>query len=197
MFKDYVSYLESLNNHLKREGITLPVDLSCDSFHILAQAVVLEQFLYFNDILKIVDSQHKIKSLLDINELDLDSFIRKMVFQKYMVVWNQRLEDLVKQPEDAGVISAPITRLSKKEVRLFHESLNLITQTEKLEEETEGVSDPDWVFDDDEEDEYSEEEDFSEDDEDQLIMSSGVNFDSDEADNYESDGYEYDDDEDE
>ena len=129
MFKDYVSYLESLNNHLKREGITLPVDLSCDSFHILAQAVVLEQFLYFNDILKIVDSQHKIKSLLDINELDLDSFIRKMVFQKYMVVWNQRLEDLVKQPEDAGVISAPSTRLSKKEVRLFHESLNLITQT--------------------------------------------------------------------
>lgn len=162
MFKNYVNHLKKLNSMLVTKGIVLPINLDCDEAHIYEQVTILENFLFFNNVLKKCDSVSKIESLLDINESDLDAWIREQVFSDYNAEWNNRLAKLTSQPANAGTLGVEIKPFSTLTPKEFTEGLMLkqslpIKGFEGLQV-SKGLE-----FDDDEDEE--EEDDFYEDSE--------------------------------
>lgn len=164
MVDEYIEYLKQLNNRLRRNNIVLPIDLSCDNTHLADQVTVLEQFLYFNQVLKISDSTHKIDSLLEFDDISLNDFLKNQIYEKYESEWNKKLLELTKQPIDAGIVNKPLKIISRREADLMTESLGLKQEKiytsfvsswgnrESLEfdDDDEGEED-----DDDDEDDYS------------------------------------------
>ena len=194
MLIEYLEHLKQLNNRLIRNGIVLPVNFDCDVNHLSAQVNVLEQFLYFNQVLKVSDSDCKIESLLDFDDIGLNEFLRNEIYERYEVDWNKKLLELTQQPDDAGIVDKPITVLSRREIELYTESLGLQKEEEiKQEDNTEfipiwGSSSQSFSFDDDEDEE--EEEDYDSDDID-YSDDSQLEFDDDEDEEDDYDDYDY------
>ena len=191
MLNEYIEHLRQLNTRLKRNGIVLPLNFDCDVDHLAAQVNVLEQFLYFNQVLKVADSSYKIESLLDFDDVLLSEFLRNEIYEKYEAEWNRTLLELTKQPEDAGVLNKEIKVISRREAELFTESLGLVR-----EEETSKFDEPEFKpiwgsspdafdFDDEEDEEDEDEADF--DDYDIEGSSSPFEFDDDEEEDSEDD----------
>ena len=145
MLENYLQHLENLNNKLKREGIDLNLDFSDDCTHLYEKVTILEQYLYFNDILKSINSRNRISSLLSFDEVALDDFLRDKIFEEYNEEWNKRLLDLTEQPADAGKMdNLQVKVLDRGKIKAFHEFLNLkdsetISGTEFDESELSGV----------------------------------------------------------
>ena len=145
MLENYLQHLENLNNKLKREGIDLNLDFSDGCTHLYEKVTILEQYLYFNDILKSINSRNRISSLLSFDEVALDDFLRDKIFEEYNEEWNKRLLDLTEQPADAGKMdNLQVKVLDRGKIKAFHEFLNLkdsetISGTEFDESELSGV----------------------------------------------------------
>ena len=126
MLENYLQHLENLNNKLKREGIDLNLDFSDGCTHLYEKVTILEQYLYFNDILKSINSRNRISSLLSFDEVALDDFLRDKIFEEYNEEWNKRLLDLTEQPADAGKMdNLQVKVLDRGKIKAFHEFLNL------------------------------------------------------------------------
>ena len=170
MISEYMEYLRQLDKRLKREGIVQELNLDCDKHHIEDQVTVLEQFLYFNDVMQVCDSSRKITSLLGFENVGLTEYLRNQIYEKYEVEWNRKLAELTKQPDDAGVINREIHVISQREVKMFTEALNLTQEEVVAPEETTSWSGGFWgssvgfEFDDEEED-FDDDMDFSDYDE--------------------------------
>ena len=204
----YLEYLSDINKKLIRNGIRLPIDLSVDNTHIFSQIRVLEDYAYFNNLLGVCDSGHKIESLVCDSEVSYVEWLKGQIRAEYEEIWKNELYELVKQPEDAGVLEADVKVLDSglsltvksEEIEVedkmsaissFQDILNLSNNTTSFEEDEE---------DEDEEDEYEVENDYYV--EEEPKYKSGYDFFDDEEDEEEEDdeedsfGDDYDSDED-
>ena len=187
LYSEYQEYLRQLNNRLKRSGLNLPVNFDCDNSHIYMEVTKFEQFLYFNHVLQITDSEFQIPSLFDFQDIGVTEFLRNQIYAQYEAEWNQKMLELTQQPANAGVVDKPVSVIPHREMELFTESLGLVHEEEKEEEkssfiqslwQTADAGASDFEFDDDEEEEEEEDfEDYSSDDDGDTL-----DFDSDDDD---------------
>lgn len=131
MRSTYLEHLSKINNNLKKEGIDLGLDFSENCTHLSEQVTVLEQYLYYNHILRTTNSNKQLVNILPFEESSLDDFLRKKLYEEYEDKWNAKLEELTKQPDDAGVLDSERKVIDRGAVRAFHEFLNLKTEDEK------------------------------------------------------------------
>ena len=181
----YLEYLSDINKKLIRNGIRLPVDLSVDNTHIFSQIRILEDYVYFNHILELCDSGHKIESLVCDSEVSYIEWLKQEIKAEYSEVWKNELVQLVVQPFDAGVLSADVKALSSS-VRLIanNEDLGVEDKASAISsfQDILALSTPSSSFEDDEEDEDDEEEyevdnsDFGDFEEEEPKYKSGYDF---------------------
>ena len=209
MSTQYVDYLRSIINSLKSKGVDLQVNLDCEKSRLPEQVLIIEQFLYFNNILKRADSIYKIEGIADLPETTSQDIIRKQIFDEYEEEWKKQLEDITAQPKDAGKVNLPVVDAEE-----FTKALGLVSPEpeENKSEVKESIpysfkpSSISYEFDedDDEDDEddfedYSSEEDayeFDDDEEeDDFEDYSSEEDDSNSKDDEDSDVYEFDEDE--
>ena len=100
----YLEYLNDINKKLIRNGIRLPLDLSVDNTHIFSQMRILEDYVYFNHILEICDSGHKIESLVCDSEVSYFEWLKRKIKAEYEEIWENELAQLALQPSNAGVL---------------------------------------------------------------------------------------------
>lgn len=200
MLSQYLEHLNQIDKKLKREGINLALNLSVDGVHINEQVTILEQFLYFNRVLGVCDSIHKIPSLLNFDELGLTEFMRRQISEEYESEWNKKLAELTAQPEDAGKIDSEVKIISGQEVKLFTEALNLTPSIVDKFRNFSETSDLGVEFDEDDEDEDEDDFEYYEDENILTDSENSIEF-SDEFENsdnlVQSSGYEFEEDDEE
>jgi len=201
LFEVYREHLKTLNKKLIREGILLPIDLDVDRDHIVEQVVIMDQFLFFNDVMKVCGSSYRVDKLLGFEETSVDAWMREKLFKEYEKEWKERLDSLTKQPENAGNPDLDVILLSRGNIKSFNDSLNL--KKIEPEDKQEPVSDylkqfnigsslyPGVTFEDDDDEEDSDDEVYDdydsddEDSEDESVDESNEEF-EDESDDYDS-----------
>ena len=145
MSNPYVSYLRQLNSKLKREGIVLPITITDDLTKISDRVVVMEQFLYFNDVLTTVDSNYKLEDILGFRNISFTEYLTNKITEEKEAEWSLKLAELTKQPSNAGVVDKPVEILqSRHGLKLFTEALNL--HDEPVEDSQEVESKPFWLM---------------------------------------------------
>lgn len=156
----YLEYLNDINRKLIRNGIRLPLDLSVDNTHIFSQFRVLEDYVYFNHILEMCDSGHKIPSLVCNSEVSYVEWMKSQIKAEYEEVWKSELLRLVEQPSNAGVLEADIRVLGsgvslvvKNEEVIIDDEMSAINSFQDII----NLSQKDVGFDDDEEEDEEDE----------------------------------------
>ena len=135
MSTQYVDYLKGILNSLKSKGIELDVDLDCEKSRLPEQVMIIEEFLYFNNILKRADSIYKLEDIYDLPDTSSQDVLRKQIYEQYEEEWRYKLEHLTEQPEDAGQLNLPICTINNGKIEEFTESLGLITSESSIDEE--------------------------------------------------------------
>ena len=80
MVNDYIEYLQQINNNLMRNGIDTNVKLTETTLE--DDVNVIDQYLYFNEVLKRCDSSYKILDILGYKDSNLYDFLREEFYSK-------------------------------------------------------------------------------------------------------------------
>lgn len=123
MVNDYIEYLQQINNNLMRNGIDTNVKLTEATLE--DDVNVIDQYLYFNEVLKRCDSSYKILDILGYKDSNLYDFLREEFYSKYNEEWLERSKNVTVQPENAGRYLSKVDIVSPLEIKVFTESLNL------------------------------------------------------------------------
>ena len=102
MLEHYIEYLESQVKELNRKGIRLSVNVRVSKYDIQDCVKVLEEYYIMNGILTKTGGTKYIPSRYIKTPM---SYLKDRIYSECESEWLEESEKLIRQPEDAGIIS--------------------------------------------------------------------------------------------